>query len=1109
MSLKGNLSSVNLTEIFQMLSLSGREGTLFIYEGSRKRAICFTKEGVSIRSRERNENNLIGKILVRLGKIRDEDLQRAVEERNASNRLLGDILVDMGACAKEDVELAFRIQSEEDIQDLFLNRSDAQFEYVDGFFPESDGSPFVNLNVNSLLIEIARRSDEWEYIRRRIRGPREIYRFTGAEGTVDADVLAECCSHRIDALIDGVNSVGDIIELSYVNRFEVCKLLAAYLDAGVIELVPPDAIRQTARQALRSGDAATAIRHYDYLMSTSDFPPDVLVEAAEAYEETRDYGAAASMLRRYAEDLVRAGDPHGAVDALRRVATFPQPDPDALRYLIDLVLEHPQAAEDFAAQAIEAGKTLVALLVKNDQRGEALLLLERLGRAFPDEVSFAVSLVNVHYEEGRVDRAAQECERLANAFLRRKRTAHAVSLYKKLLVIDPERQDIRERIRKLVSGRRRVGTGGSAPRVLVALAVALVLGGAAVVLAKRPASAPSAPSDGASEVVKKLLARLGAEMESAQKHGGTAARHYEELVGLLGADAHAARDALRNLARKAEESYGFYDDHARNARSVGDALRRQAQQEESLLLQAGAMVAALKDLDAKVQSARSRWLAEAHSAAVRLLARGEDAYREGRLQEALERFELARLLSAKEEWQRDVGLDRLIANLRKDVEKVRDQLRIARTRENEGNWTAARQVYLDLLREFPGADVVGDVRLPAEVLSIPPGATVLLDGVAHPQPTPAMVRLDPFRATRIVLRRKGYADDAFEAGPFGPKTESAEFAYLRRLEKTPTWRASLEGALESTPAAARGRVAAAGRNGKLRILQADSGRLVREIELKSLEGIVAGIGSDGERFFVADLGGTLYAFECEGACREIYRLPGFPHRIYATPVVVQGKLVVVDYGGNVYAYEAATGKSLWKQATAHGVRGGVAAIGSHLVVATAGGRVTVLACADGTVASTYDLQGVFASPPAVAGRGELVFGSEEGVLYGVEALTGTVRWRRDMKSPIRGSPVVRGRLVFAGTRPGEMAAVNGHTGDLVGLYGGAAADARAPVAATDRILFAAGDTLAAFAQRGDGSYGLAWTFQAEARISSGPVVAGEAVYVGDERGKLYRLETGD
>ena len=56
MSLKGNLSSVNLTEIFQMLSLSGREGTLFIYEGSRKRAIwplCYVRERCPPRSASR------------------------------------------------------------------------------------------------------------------------------------------------------------------------------------------------------------------------------------------------------------------------------------------------------------------------------------------------------------------------------------------------------------------------------------------------------------------------------------------------------------------------------------------------------------------------------------------------------------------------------------------------------------------------------------------------------------------------------------------------------------------------------------------------------------------------------------------------------------------------------------------------------------------------------------------------------------------------------------------------------------------------------------------------------------------------------------------------
>ena len=47
-----------------------------------------------------------------------------------------------------------------------------------------------------------------------------------------------------------------------------------------------------------------------------------------------------------------------------------------------------------------------------------------------------------------------------------------------------------------------------------------------------------------------------------------------------------------------------------------------------------------------------------------------------------------------------------------------------------------------------------------------------------------------------------------------------------------------------------------------------------------------------------------------------------------------------------------------------------------------------------------------------------------------------------------------------------------------------------------------------FAPRADG-YGLAWEFQAEGRILAGPVVVDGAVYIGDAKGFLYRLEAND
>ena len=69
---------------------------------------------------------------------------------------------------------------------------------------------------------------------------------------------------------------------------------------------------------------------------------------------------------------------------------------------------------------------------------------------------------------------------------------------------------------------------------------------------------------------------------------------------------------------------------------------------------------------------------------------------------------------------------------------------------------------------------------------------------------------------------------------------------------------------------------------------------------------------------------------------------------------------------------------------------------------------------------------------------------------------------------------------------------------------------RQTVASTERIFFAHGRVLWAFA-RGAGGYGLAWSFKAAGRITTDPVIGpkGDAVYFGDAKGNFYRLEADD
>ncbi len=1116
MSLKGSLSSVNLTEIFQMLSLSGREGTLFIYDGPRKRAICFTREGVSIRSRERNESNLIGKILVRLGKIEESHLQSAVEARRAGEKLLGDTLVEMGACSPADVEEALRYQSEEEIQELFLNRSDAQFEYVDGFFPETE-IPFVCLNVNSLLIDIARRTDEWEYIRRRIRGPREIYRFTGAEGEVDAEVLRECYAPRVDPFIDGSNSIGNVIDVSYVNKFHVCKLMAAYLDAGIIELVPADAIRQNARLALRMGDSGAAIRHYEYLMGTGDFPIDILGEAAEAHEANRDFPEAAALLRRLAEELVRAGDYRGAIDVLRRVANYPRPEPEALRYLIDLVFENPRAAAEFAVNIVEAGKTLVGCYLTQEQPSEAEALLQRLLQVFPDEVAFALSLIDVHAEHGDAAQACAECERLANGYMKRRQAAHAVTLLKRLLTIDPDRQDVRDKLRKIASGRRR-RVGPALPRMAVALGLSLLLGGVALVWVKQQGVLSSTTEGDIPEgPLQALLDRAGEEKQDAVRAGGRAVTIYGQLLEDLRTDPFSRGDAslvaqavaaLLSRVRTAEENFQDFQDLAGKARSIAEMIRKQTTSGE-LLARTKAMLDMLGGQAQLVDTARRQFTVAAKKAATDLRAAGETEYTAGRLLQALPRFDLSKQL-AIEPGSADPGLQQKIDNIRADMDRVASEMKKAKAKEEESDWTSARRIYLDLLKEYKDADIVADLLLPVEILTLPQGATIRLNGVEYARPTPAIVRLNPHQTTALELSRKSFRTETHGLGPFsGEDADPANYTQIYPLLRTAEWEHPFrEEFLEADMVAWGDRVALATRSGRYYILDATSSRVLGKGELK-VDGVSAGLATDGKILFIPALDGRLYLRDATTGESIGYSLT-MKTGIYATPVVQGNTVYVVDLEGTVVAYDFARRKQRWTQSTPTGVRAAPLILGNRLLILSASGDVTILSLADGRpLLDPVRLEGSYACAPAVVDDDLLVFASEEGILTGFRPATGKQEWRRTIEDVrIKRTPPVQGLEIYVSRRPGHLIALDANTGAQAYVFEQTPNAARSVVWDKRRILFVHERTLTVFGPRADG-YGLAWTFEAKGRILGGPVVKGTAIYIGDDQGNLYRLEASD
>ena len=88
MVLKGEVKDVGLAEVFQMLSASGREGTLTVASGQRKIHIWFGKGKIRLLREGGVSHTALGKILLRSGRIKPEHLTIALEEQKKSGKLL-------------------------------------------------------------------------------------------------------------------------------------------------------------------------------------------------------------------------------------------------------------------------------------------------------------------------------------------------------------------------------------------------------------------------------------------------------------------------------------------------------------------------------------------------------------------------------------------------------------------------------------------------------------------------------------------------------------------------------------------------------------------------------------------------------------------------------------------------------------------------------------------------------------------------------------------------------------------------------------------------------------------------------------------------------------
>jgi len=141
----------------------------------------------------------------------------------------------------------------------------------------------------------------------------------------------------------------------------------------------------------------------------------------------------------------------------------------------------------------------------------------------------------------------------------------------------------------------------------------------------------------------------------------------------------------------------------------------------------------------------------------------------------------------------------------------------------------------------------------------------------------------------------------------------------------------------------------------------------------------------------------------------------------SSPLLFEGKLVVGGGDGAVHAFDAATGRPLWRFQTHGRVRSSPATDGTRVFAGSLDGTMYALDLATGALAWSFKTEGNsyfpvghIQSSPAVA-DGKVIFGSRDFWLYALDARTGAQVWRTQHEgSWVIASPAVSGNLVCTG-----------------------------------------------------------------------------------------------
>lgn len=285
MAIQGPLRELGIHDVFQLLDLGRKTGRLRVVSELRHNegTIWFHAAAVVAASIKSNPH-LLGQQLLRAGRVGAEELARAqAAQASGDRRRIGEILVSFGVLSPKDLTAQVRAQIEEVVFTM-LNWSEGHFVFEEMPAEEIPREGEVRISVEALLLEAARRIDEWSRIRARIPHLGVIPRLAVVQESEPGSLVLTPFEWRVLAGCDGDRDLQTLATTLSEPEFDVARAVFGLASAGVVMVRDP--AKESAAAAPRDdADALVAEAERQRQGGNLDAARQIALAAAAAFPE--------------------------------------------------------------------------------------------------------------------------------------------------------------------------------------------------------------------------------------------------------------------------------------------------------------------------------------------------------------------------------------------------------------------------------------------------------------------------------------------------------------------------------------------------------------------------------------------------------------------------------------------------------------------------------------------------------------------------------------------------------------------------------------------------------------------------------------------------------